>query len=201
MTKTGFSYLLILCILWRCRKKEEPLTYLEQNGLYEFRIEDVPQENIDTRENGKIRVQLPADYKGGSRIKVFFRDWQETLAKPQAIEDGWKGNEIVFEGRTVRIDDQIIQVVPGKPLEFLTRGAVYEYTPSGDNNHVALPVKNWGSIDKTSPDDTLSFQLVDKKTGEIIYKSEADIRQPAPDGDTTLVDVKLPMFPDVSRGG
>lgn len=196
MKKIGFSCFITLFLLWGCKKKEESPIVFPQTGLNEFRVEGVPQANVKIEESGTIRVQLPADYKGGNRIKVFFRDWKETLAKPQSVQSGWKGNEIVFEGRTVRIEDQIIQVVPGKPLEFLPKGMVYEYTPYGSNNYVALPVKNWGSIGKTSPDDSLSFRLIDKKTGQVIYRSEVDIRQPAPDGDTTLVDVKIPMFPE-----
>lgn len=203
MTKIGFSYLLILFVLLGCKKEEEPPTYLERNGLYDFRVEGVPRENIDTRENGTIRVQLPADYQGGNRIKVFFRDWEKTLAKPQAIEDGWKGNEIVYEGRQVHLGDrwinlgdQIIEVIPAKPLEFLTQGKPHLYTPTGSGNYVTLSVKNWGTVGKASPNDSLPFRLVDKKTGKEIYRAEVILRSPARDGEPTLVDVKFPLFLD-----
>ncbi len=203
MTKAGFSYLLILFVLLGCKKEETPPTYLERNGLYEFRIEGVPQENIDTKQNGTIRVQLPADYQGGNRIKVFFRDWEKTLAKPQAIEDGWKGNEIIYEGRQVHLGDrwinlgdQIIEVIPAKPLEILTKGEPYLYTPSGAKNYVTLSVKNWGTIGRATPSDSLPFRLLDKKTGKVVHREEVSLRPPAQDGAPTLVDVELPTFLD-----
>ncbi|CAG5068987.1 hypothetical protein DYBT9623_01721 [Dyadobacter sp. CECT 9623] len=183
--------------LINCKESDKPLplTHMEANGIFEFKVYGVPQENISTLAGGSIIIKLPADYQGGNKIKVSFKNWEKKLSEPWPVQMGWKNGSINYEGNEFAIPPMEVRVIPNKPLEILSNGKPYVFPISGMDLEMKIFVKYWGTKLGTDESDN-QVRFSHNTSGKLIL-SQMKASPPDTENSATPVSITIPRYLEV----
>ncbi|KQS31035.1 hypothetical protein [Dyadobacter sp. Leaf189] len=190
MQRLRILYWVLLTVLIGCKEEDIRPEILEQNGIYDFRLEGVPNENIRPWPGFGVSVYLPADYKGGNKIKVSFKRSKKGQVEHLTNEEGWVNGSVTYEGNLIRIKPVFITVVPYKPAEIIAKGAPYRFKLTGRSQQLNFLTRHWGS-DFESFDSSGQVRLIHKISGTVEHTT-MKATPPASEGDLTPVSIDIP---------
>jgi hypothetical protein len=97
--------LMLLTAAISCKRDVEPAhvaTPLEMQGLYNFKVAGVPDENIGIGTGSSVIVQLPQKFSGGNRVKLSFNLPAGTRTEPD-LSSGleYEGKQLWVEVKNI----------------------------------------------------------------------------------------------------
>ena len=187
----------ILLAILACKEEDIKPSILELYGIYDFKVEGVPSENIEPLGGHGVMVNLPANYKGGQKLKVSFRHSKKGSIDKAFNEDGWVNGSAIYEGNILNIKDMGVVVRPFKDVEILPTGKPYRLPLVGKETRLNFFVRNWGT-DLSPADSVWLAQLIQKSTGTVISVTISS-SIPAKEGAPTPVSVEIPRDMNVGE--